>query len=197
MNHQRASDRFRLVALIAVATTLALGSLWLFDVMRRSIEAALPAIPRTEPDYTVENFNLVRLSKTGLPRYNISGTKLTHYPQADSYEIEKPMLKNFGAERPPLTLRAERALADPNDNKIQLYDNVQMDRPASSVSEFFHLKSDYLLVLPDDDVMQTDKAVDITLGTTHLTGVGMFANDATREFRLAGNVHGQFQPARH
>jgi len=197
MNHQRASDRFRLVALIAVATTLALGSLWLFDVMRRSIEAALPAIPRTEPDYTVENFNLVRLSKTGLPRYNISGAKLTHYPQTDSYEIEKPLLKNFGAERPPLTLRAERALADPNDNKIQLYDNVQMDRPASSVSEFFHLKSDYLLVLPDDDVMQTDKAVDITLGTTHLTGVGMFANDATREFRLAGNVHGQFQPAGH
>lgn len=196
MNRQRASDRFRLVALIAFAATLALGSLWLFDVMRRSIEAALPAIPRTEPDYTVENFNLVRLSKTGLPRYNISGIKLTHYPQTDSYEIEKPLLKNFGAERPPLTLRAERALADPNDNKIQLYDNVLMDRPASSVSESFHLKSDYLLVLPDDDVMQTDKAVDITLGTTHLTGVGMFANDATREFRLAGNVHGQFQPAR-
>ena len=139
----------------------------------------------------------MRLSKTGLPRYNISGAKLTHYPQTDSYEIEKPLLKNFGTERPPLTLRAERALADPNDNKIQLYDNVQMDRPASSVSEFFHLKSDYLLVLPDDDVMQTDKAVDITLGTTHLTGVGMFANDATREFRLAGNVHGQFQPAGH
>jgi lipopolysaccharide export system protein LptC len=196
MTSKRASDRFRLLVLIALATALALGSFWLFDVMRRSIDDTLPAVVRSEPDYTVEKFSLVRLSKTGQARYNIAGTKLTHYPQTDSYEIELPLLKNFGAERPPLMLRAKRAVADPGNNKIQLYDDVQMERPASPVSQHFHLTSDYLLVLPDDDVMQTDKAVDITLGTTHLTGVGMFANEATREFRLAGQVRGQFQPAR-
>jgi lipopolysaccharide export system protein LptC len=195
MTSKRAADRFRLLVLIALSTALALGSFWLFDVMRRSIDDTLPAVVRSEPDYTVEKFSLVRLSKTGQARYNIAGTKLIHYPQTDSYDIELPLLKNFAAERPPLTLRAQRAVADPGNNKIQLYDDVQMDRPASPVSQHFHLTSEYLLVLPDDDVMQTDKAVDITLGTTHLTGVGMFANDATREFRLAGQVRGQFQPA--
>lgn len=196
MTSKRTSDRFRLLVLIALATALALGSFWLFDVMRRSIDDTLPAIVRTEPDYTVEKFSLVRLSKTGEARYNISGIKLTHFPQTDSYEIEQRLLKNFRAERPPLTLRAKRAVADPGNSKIQLYDDVQMDRPASPVSQQFHLTSEYLLVLPDDDVMQSDKAVDITLGTTHLTGVGMFANEATREFRLAGQVRGQFQAAR-
>ena len=195
MSSKRASDRFRLLVLIALATALALGSFWLFDVMRRSIDDTLPAIVRTEPDYTVEKFSLVRLSKTGEARYNIAGTRLTHFPQTDSYEIEQPFLKNFHAEQPPLTLRAKRAVADPGNSKIQLYDDVQMERPASPVSQHFHLTSEYLLVLPDDDVVQTDKAVDITLGTTHLTGIGMFANEATREFRLAGKVRGQFQPA--
>jgi len=129
MTSKRTADRFRLLVLIALATALALGSFWLFDVMRRSIDDTLPAIVRTEPDYTVEKFSLVRLSKTGQARYNILGTKLTHFPQTDSYEIEQPLLKNFGAERPPLTLRAKRAVADPGSSKIQLYDDVP-DGPA-------------------------------------------------------------------
>ena len=197
MSGKRTADRFRLLVLISLATVLALGSFWVLEVMRRGIDDTLPAVTRSEPDYTVEKFSLVRISKTGQARYNIAGAKLTHYPQSDSYEIQQPLLKNFSAARPPMTLRAERAVADPGNNKIHLYDNVHMDRPVSSVSEHFHLTSEYLLLLPDDDVMQTDKAVDITFGTSRLTGVGMFANDATREFRLAGHVQGHYQAVPH
>jgi lipopolysaccharide export system protein LptC len=71
---------------------------------------------------------------------------------------------------------------------------VHIDRPATPTSEHFHVKSDYLLVLPDDDVMQTDKPVDITLGTSTLTGTGMLANNATRELRVLSNVHATYQP---
>jgi lipopolysaccharide export system protein LptC len=194
---QRTADRFRLLLLIALAIGLAMGSFWVFDVMRRGIDDTLPAAISSEPDYTVEKFSLVRLSKTGQARYNIAGAKLTHYPQSDSYEIQQPLLKNFSAERPPMLLRANRAVADPGNSKIHLYDNVQMDRAAANGSEHFHLTSEYLLVLPDDDVVQTDKAVDIILGTSHLSGAGMFANDATREFRLVGNVRGRYQAAPH
>lgn len=194
---KRTADRFRLLVLISLAATLALGSFWMFEVMRRGIDVTLPVVARSEPDYTVEEFSLVRMSKTGQARYNIAGAKLTHYPQSDSYEIAQPLLKSFSAGRPPMTLRAERAVADPGHNKIHLYDNVHVDRPVSSASEHFHLKSEYLLVLPDDDVMQTDKAVDITFGTSHLTGVGMFADNATREFRLAGDVRGRYQAVPH
>jgi lipopolysaccharide export system protein LptC len=48
-------------------------------------------------------------------------------------------------------------------------------------------------VLPDDDVVQTDKPVEITMGQSKLNGTGMFANNATRELRLSSNVHGTYQ----
>ena len=35
---------------------------------------------------------------------------------------------------------------------------------------------------------------EITLGRSVLTGVGMLANNATREFRLMSKVHGTYQP---
>jgi lipopolysaccharide export system protein LptC len=54
-----------------------------------------------------------------------------------------------------------------------------------------------MLLLPDEDVMQTDKPVEILFGQSKLTGTGMFANNATRELRVSSNVHGTYQvPAR-
>ena len=68
------------------------------------------------------------------------------------------------------------------------------DRPASAGSDHFHLKSDYLLILPDEDILQTERGVDMTLGSAHMTGTGMYVNNATREFRMAQRVHGTYPP---
>jgi lipopolysaccharide export system protein LptC len=197
MSRARTIDRFRLLVLIALTAALALGSFWLLQVMQRHTDDALPTLPTNEPDYTVEKFNLVRLSQTGQARYNIAGAKLAHYPQYDIYEIQQPLLRSFNPERPPVTLRAEYATADPVHSKIHLYDDVHADRPAFGVAQHFHLKSSYLMLLPDDDVMETDKAVDITFGDVKLTGVGMFANNATREFRLSSQVSGSYRAVPH
>ncbi len=48
--------------------------------------------------------------------------------------------------------------------------------------------------MPDDDVMQTDKPVEIILGSSRLTGTGMVANNATRQLHLSSNVHATYQP---
>lgn len=194
MSNGQATNRVRLGVILALLTTLALGSFWILEVLRRSSNEAVFDMPKDEPDYTVEKFNFVRMSKTGEARYNISGMKLAHYPENDSFEIQQPVLNSLAKNQSPMTLRAERAIVDNTGDKIHMYHNVQMDRPASGASDHFHLASDYLLLLPNEDIMQTDKPVDITFGPTKLKGVGMFANNATREFRLSNNVHGTYQP---
>lgn len=195
MSNGQPANRVRLGMIIALLTTLALGSFWVLEVLRRSSNDMSSAVPKGEPDYAIEKFSFVRMSKTGHARYNISGLKLTHYPENDSFEIQQPVLHNLADNQAPMTMRAERAIVDNTGNKVHMYRNVQMDRPASGVSESFHMSSEYLLVLPNDDVMQTDKPVDITFGRSRLHGVGMFANNATREFRLSNNVHGTYEAA--
>lgn len=189
------ANRVRLFVVIALLAVLALGSFWVLEVMRRDAESVGSAAPKGEPDYTVEKFSFVRMSQTGQARYNISGARLTHYPDSDSFEIQQPVLHDLSNGQAPLTLHAERAIVEHVNNRIHMYDNVQMDRPASPKNEHFHLESEYLLILPDDDIVQTDKPVAITFDTSHLTGIGMFLNNATREFRLSHNVRGTYRPA--
>lgn len=194
MSDVRAVRRFRLVVVMALMIALALGSFWILEVIRRSSSDYVPDVARSEPDFYVENFSYVKMSKTGTARYHISGTRLTHNPMDDSYDIELPVINNKSSSNgSPMTVRAERARVDSDNSNVHLYDNVHMDRPASPQSEHLHIKSEYMLVLPDDDVVQTDKPVEITLGQSKLNGTGMFANNATRELRLSSNVHGTYQ----
>ncbi|RJF99694.1 LPS export ABC transporter periplasmic protein LptC [Noviherbaspirillum saxi] len=185
--------RFRLIAILAPLVALALGSFWLFEVMRRASDEVIPTPERKEPDFYVEKFSYVKMTKSGKAQYHFSGTRMTHNPQDDSYDIELPVVKNLRGANGPMTLRAKRATVNSDNSQIHMYENVRMDRPATADSEAMRLLSDYLLVLPDDDVVKSDKPVEIHLGQSVLTGTGMFANNATRELRLAGNVHGTYQ----
>ena len=194
MSSRRVANRYRLVLLLGLVIALALGSFWLLQLMRKGVISNAPDARGNAPDYYVENFNFVRMSKVGEARYTVTGKRMIHRPQDDTYEITQPLIYSLSQDQPPLMMRAERAIAVPDTSKIHMIDKVEADRPASAKSAHFHMKSDYALILPDEDVIQTDKPVQLTLGSAILTGTGMVANNATRELRLAQRVHGTFPP---
>ncbi len=187
-------NRVRLAVIVGFFSLLALGSFWVLEVMRRGIDVNAPVAPRAEPDYYVEKFVFARMSKTGQPNYNVTGTRLTHLPQNDMYEVQLPVMNSRSNPESPMTMRAERGLIEHASNKIHMYQNVQLDRPASANAEHFHLDTEYLLTLPDEDVMRTDKEVRIKLGESRLNGVGMLFNNATRQFQLSHQVRGFYPP---
>lgn len=193
MNHTR-TNRMRLAMIIMLFASFALGSFWMLEVMRRDTADKRTELPKGEPDYTVERFSFIRMSKSGRVHYAISGAELMHYPDNDSFEITKPVLHSLDDNQAPMTIRADRAIVEHANSKIHLYRDVQLDRPAAPDSEHFHLGSNYLLLLPDTDVIRTDQPVDIWLGQSHLSGTGMIANNATREFRLMSHVRGIYPP---
>lgn len=193
MNEARTARRFRLAVILALMGALALGSFWLFEVMRRATDDALPNPERKEPDFYVEKFSYIKMSPNGKAQYHFSGSRMTHNPLDDSYDIAQPVVSNLDNVQAPMTMRSDRATVNSDNSQVHMHDNVHMDRPASLTAEPMHVKSEYLLLLPDDDVIKTDKPVEITVGQSKLTGTGMYANNATRELRLTSNVHGTYQ----
>ncbi|RZI44928.1 LPS export ABC transporter periplasmic protein LptC [Herbaspirillum sp. HC18] len=185
--------RFRFFMTLAPLVVLALASFWLYEVMRRATGDIVPTPERSEPDFYVENFSYVKMSKTGEAQYHVAGEKMTHNPQDDSYDIVQPVVRNLRNTEAPTTIRAERAKVNNDNSQVHLYENVRMDKPGTPDSEPVQVRSEYMLVLPDDDAMKTDKPVKITVGQSILTGIGMYANNATRELRLMSNVHGTYQ----
>ena len=195
-NHsgERAARRIRLGIVIAVLAALALGSFWVLQVMRRNIDDSLASGPRSKPDYYVEKFSYVKMSETGLPRYDITGDKMVHFPDSDSFEVTMPVITTLTKEKAPMTLSSRRAYIEDDNTKIHMYENVNGDRAAFGKSEHSHLKTEYLLLLPDDDIAKTDKPVEITMGESVMTGTGMIVNNATQEFQLLHDVRGMYQP---
>lgn len=195
MKNAGSTYRLRLIVIIALGVAMTLGSFWVLEVMRKNSIDNAPGMVRSEPDFYVNQFKFVQLAKNGQLHYKMSGARLTHEPLHDSYRIVQPVISNLGQARAPMTMRAESAMIEDDNSKVHLYKNVRIDRPAAGSSQALHLETEYLLLLPDVDVMQSDRPVKLALGQSTLSGNSMFANNATRELRVEGNVRGSFTTA--
>lgn len=204
MRRQRTAHLWRLLATIVALTFLALGSFWLVQVMNEGANGG-PSDPRkNEPDYFVNNFSMVRMSKTGQPAYIVSGVQLTHRPSDDSEDVDKPFVRDMTPGKPPLDIHAVHAHVSDNNSRVQLNGNVIIDRPAGPLSQSLHMTTEALTVFPDSEEMQTDLPVQMTSGTSIMNGVGMKANNATGRVEIMNKVHifyppkqaGQAKPAR-
>ncbi|MBS1169733.1 MAG: putative transrane protein [Burkholderiaceae bacterium] len=193
MSSARSAQRFRLIVILSLVAFMALGSTWVNMVIKRSAPPT-PSPPRSEPDYHVENFNFIKMSPKGQPEYHIIGKKMIHHPKEDSLDIEQPVVKNLDEKKPPQTMRSDTALVEDDARKLHMFGNVHLDRPATPKEEAFHLTTSYLLVFPEDDTAQTDKPVTMTRGQSTMSGVGMFANNVTRELRLNSQVKVMLAP---
>jgi lipopolysaccharide export system protein LptC len=194
MSDAKSSQRFRLAVIITLGVVAALGSFWLLEVMRKQVNHTWPATERNEPDYHVEKFDFVRMSKTGQAQYLLSGAQLAHNPQDDSVDITLPVAQSVNQQLALMTMRADHARIDQTGNKVQLSGDVNVMRPPSGKVENLHLKTESLLILTDENIMQTDEPVAILAGQSTLTGIGMTANNASGTFRVLKDVHGTYRP---
>lgn len=180
--------------LLAFGVVLAAGSFWLLEVSNRPSENTTAQSQRTEPDYFAENFTYSKLDARGRVEYVIQGRKLTHYPVDKNSVIEKPVVRNFSPNRPPTTLHAERATVNRDRTEVRLMNNVVLERAQVRGDQALTVTSEYMLVLPEKDIVTTDRRVDIRSGGMQLSGTGMVANNATRQFTLENSVSGIYPP---
>jgi len=184
-SYKRTAHRWRLLLLMLFAVFCAFGSFWLVQVMQGE-DNTPGAGAGNEPDYIIDNFSWVRMSEGGKPRYVVSGDRLTHRPADNTALVEKPVVQNLTDDHPPMTMTAEHALVSQNQNQIDLTGNVDIQRPAGKDSQPLRIRTEALTVLPDEDIVKTDKPIDMKLGASSVNGVGMLANNATQQVHLGG-----------
>ncbi len=183
--HKKTAYRWRLSAVLMAGVVFAVGSFWLLTIMQGNEADMHAAAMRNEPDYIVEKFSFVKMSEGGAPHYIFSGAKLTHRPIDDASDVEAPQLRAMNPGQPVMTVSARQARIAHADNIVQLQGNVSLQRPSAPGVQNMTLTTEALTIFPDEDRMETDKAVDMVLGTNTVYGVGMKANNATRQLYFA------------
>jgi lipopolysaccharide export system protein LptC len=183
---KRTAHRWRLSMTLVIGVFVACGTFWLVQLLNRGEEEMLADKRLNEPDYIIERFSVVRMTKDGKPSYIVAGDKLVHRPIDDASEIDKPVVRNLSSTHPPMDMTAERARVDENNTRVQLKGNVKIDRAAQGKSPAMQMTTQALTVYPDEDRMETDQPVQIVQGGATATGTGMKANNATRQVQLLG-----------
>ena len=182
---KRTAHRWPLLVTITLGFFFALGSFWLLQIMQRGDGKIDAADAGNEPDYIVEKFSFVRMTPEGKPRYLFYGAKLTHRPLGDISDVERPMLQSMTPGQMPMTVKANTARLRHAENQVDLVGKVDVFRPASLDTRQLHMTTEALTVFPDEERMQSNARVDMALGAATISGVGMKANNATRQVQFA------------
>lgn len=187
---QRQYDRIAAGISIALLAGLAAISYYLAELSARFERPDAPRAPAHEPDYFVEGLALTRLNREGQPVFRMSADRMLHYPDDDSSEFVRPTLVSLDPVKPLVTLRAERGMATSGGQQTHLHDAVRLTRAAHGDQPALRIDTDYVLVLPDEDLARTDRPVRITYGASSLTGVGMEFDNAARVLKVQSRVQG-------
>ena len=184
--HKKTAHRWQLTIVMVVGVFVAVGSFWLVQVVNQAGQDAKVDQHRNEPDYIIDRFSMVRMNKTGQPAYIISGDKLTHRPVDDASVIDKPYVHSLAGNQPPMNIHADTAHVDQGNTRVKLSGNVDVVRPAGPQAQAMRMTTPTLTVYPDEERMETVSPVALEMGSATANGVGMKANNATREVQLGG-----------
>jgi len=170
---------------------LALLTFWLERAAR--IEQGHPSLRRHDPDYIVQNFQIVSYGPTGASESMLSARKMVHYPDDDSTELLAPRALQTKVGEAPMTLTADRGALSQDGEDTFLYDNVLLVRSAIPKLPEMRMQTSFLHIVRSRSLVRTDREIAVREEGRYLTGRGMEYDNGARVLQVRSNVRGRFE----
>ncbi len=151
---------------------------------------------RHDPDAIMENFSATKLNEQGVPHFFMAATKMLHYPDDDSTILESPRITMLSAEQPALHASANHGTLSSKGDEVFLQDQVEVLREASARQEGMTLQTEYLHIIPDQDLANTDRAVTLVDAHNTVHATGMELDNKTRTLKLFSQVRSEYVPSK-
>ncbi len=182
----------RLLPLLLMAI-VAGSTFWLVQVNSPKEGAGAKRVKKHEPDYFMDRFSATELAADGSTKLRFTGDKMIHFDDDQTYEVTRPAMRAYQPDRPPVTTHADLGRTNAEGSVIDLYGNALVVRqqgadPAKDPR--MTAASQYFQLLVNEDIVKTDKPVELTRGPSVMTANGLIFNNVTREVQLLGNVRG-------
>jgi lipopolysaccharide export system protein LptC len=151
---------------------------------------------RHDPDYMIDNFTATTLDEQGKVRFVMSAKKMVHYPDDDTTHLDTPLIVSLTAERPPLRISALIGELSHKGDEIFLRNDVTIVRPAFAKQSELTFKTNYLHVLPNKSLADSNEAVNLVDARTNLNAIGMELDYKTHIVKFLSKVKTVYEPAR-
>jgi len=180
---------------LVLLTLLAALTFWLDRVVQPSAGAQTDTV-KHDPDYIVDGLNALRMDSRGRVKHTLLARKMTHYPDDDLTLLLEPKLVTYSEGQPPVTITSRHARVSGNGENVYFEEQVRVVRAPDAKQSELILDTNYLHVIPDDNIAKTDQAVTIRNDGALVTASGLELNSETRVLNLQGRVRSTFASAR-
>ncbi|MBA4327085.1 MAG: LPS export ABC transporter periplasmic protein LptC [Polaromonas sp.] len=178
---------------------LALGTYWLV----RNTPEALPAEGQravsSEPDYYMRKFGIKTFDEAGQLKSDVTGIEVRHYPETDTLEIDKALIRSYSIEGRLTTSTGDRALTNGDGSEVQLIGNARVVRDASvgpdgKETQRLEFRGEFLHVFVNEERVKSHLPVVIRRGSDEFEGDTFAYDNLDRVADLKGRVKGVLVP---
>lgn len=176
---------------------LTLGTWWLVRNAPKPQTVAEAAVPGHEVDYYMRDFSVRSFDGTGVLTSEILGSKMRHYMDTDTLEIDTATLRSLRLDGSTTVATADRALSNADGSEVQLFGNAKVVRNSNKAgAPQMEFRGEFLHAFVNEERVSSNKPVEIIRGKDRFTADSMVFNNITQVAELKGRVRGVLQPAR-
>jgi lipopolysaccharide export system protein LptC len=181
----------------ALLVALAALTFWL-DRIAQPAPAAARDVSNLDPDYIVDGLSAFTMDAQGRLTHTLRAQKMTHYPDEDLTVLIEPRFVAYAEDQPPVTVTSRQARMSGNGENVYFEREVRVVRAPSENTGELVVETNFLHVIPDAKIAQTDQPVTIREANLLVNASGLELNSDTRVLQLFGRVKGTLidQPSR-
>jgi lipopolysaccharide export system protein LptC len=177
--------------LFALLLLIVIGTGWFLD---KQGDSQLPAsVSATGPDSFVEDIDLAVMNETGQLQYRVRAAHMSHFPNEDLLRLMRPDINIVHQNGAVWHIRSERGETTTAGDRLWLLGEVDIRRPASATKSAIHVITSDLLVRPEEELAETEKAATITGDRYVIRAVGLKADFRSSVLELLSRVRGTIE----
>jgi lipopolysaccharide export system protein LptC len=188
-------ERFPSLIALFLLVILVLGTWWAADYTQHAVPTDPPRRLTHEMDAWSRDFVMVRSGEDGKPINRLEGDYGEHYPDDDSYEVANPRAVGLRPNTPITVATADNAVMYEGGKRIVMNKNAHMHRQPDADTPPLDVRSEQLVLIPDDDVIKTSLPALVTRGQSRMNGTGMQYNNKTRQLEVYSSTNVEIAPA--
>jgi lipopolysaccharide export system protein LptC len=171
-----------------------LGITYWLDQQTQPEPAKAEIAQRHDPDAIVDNFSATRLNDQGTPRLIMTAKKMQHFPDDDSSTLEMPLLTSLSPKHPTVHASADQGVISSKGEEVLLHGAVEILSEATAQQEAITLRTEYLRILPDQGLLNTDRAVTVVDAHHTVYAMGLEMDNRASTLKLLSQVRSEYVP---
>jgi len=155
---------------------------------------------RHDPDIIVEGVRVLKLDPEGRPLQMLTARRGEHFMDDQTTDFHEITLAETRQGKPPFSITANLATLTGDRENVYFKGHVRAVREATPAtgkepaSGPLTITTEFLHVLPNQEIARTDKAVTITDPRGIINATGMEADSKARTIKFKSGVSGHMEP---